>query len=214
MKGEIQMDVLEAIKTRRAINYFEKGRELPEDLLKELLNLANLCPSSFNLQPWEVIVVRDPGMKKELRACAMDQPKVEEASVVLVMVADPGAVERHQELVFQDRLKKGYMKDASQFEGLKAVMKQLYGEPGSLRRMIFATKNTAFYAMTIMLAAKGLGLETHPMDGFDEEAVKRLFKLPQEKIIPLLIAIGYPKPGLKLLERPFRRELREFVTYY
>jgi len=208
------MEVLEAIKNRRAINYFEKDRELSEEILKDLLSLANLSPSSFNLQPWEVIVVRDLEMKKQLRKCAMDQPKVEEASVVLVMVADPNAVEKHQEWVIQDRIKKGYLKDASQSEGVKAVMRQLYGEPGSIKRIIFATKNTAFYAMTLMLAAKGLDLETHPMDGFDEDAVKRLFKIPQEKIIPLLIAIGYPKAGIKLLERPIRRDLKEFVTYY
>src|SRR4030042_5856661 len=81
---EADMDVIQAIKERRAINIFEPGKEVSDEKLKELLSIANLSPSSFNLQPWKIIVVRDPERKKILRQCAFNQPKVEEASAVLI----------------------------------------------------------------------------------------------------------------------------------
>lgn len=208
------METLEAIRQRRAINYFDKDRMVGPELLEELLTLANLSPSSFNLQPWRVIVVRDPDTKKRLRKVAMDQPKVEEAPIILVMVADTKAVEENQDRVVEDRFQKGLLKERAQAEGIKQVMKILYGEPDSLKRKLFAVKNTAFYAMSLMIAAKALGLETHPMDGFDEDGVKELFNLGPEYIVPLLVAVGYPRPGLVLPERPFRRDLKEFVNYY
>lgn len=208
------METIEAIKARRAINHFDKERKVSAEVLEELLRIANLSPSSFNLQPWKVIVVEDPQMKTRLREAAMNQPKVEEASFVLVMVADVRAVEENQERAIEDRIQKGLIKDKSQGEGIKEVMRLLYGEKDSLKRKIFAVKNTAFFAMTLMIAAKGLGLETHPMDGFDEQKVKALFGLREDQIIPLLVAVGFPRPGLTLPERPFRRELKEFVSWY
>jgi len=207
------VEVLQAIEGRRAINYFDPEREIPVETLKKLLETANLAPSSFNLQPWEVIVVQSPEKKKVLRECAFNQPKVEEASVVLIMIADPGAVEKNWEWVLDDRFKLGYLKTEEQKERARQMMVQLYGEADSLRRKIFAVKNTAFYAMALMIAARGLGLETHPMDGFDEKAVKDAFDIPEEKIVPLIVAVGYKRPGVTLLPRPKRRSLEEFVTF-
>jgi len=206
------MEVISAIEGRRAINYFDPGQPVPEDLLRRLLELAALAPSSFNLQPWRVIVVDDAEKKALLRSCAMGQPKVEEAPVVLILVADPSAVEEYGEEVLRDRLAKGYLQDEGQIQGVKAIFYRLYGEPESLKRKLFAVKNTALFAMNLMLAARGLGLETHPMDGFDEACVKKAFGIPEDKLIPMLVAVGYPRPGLKLLERPARRAPEVFSS--
>ena len=206
------MDVIQAIRERRAINFFEPGKEVPDNKLKELLSIANLSPSSFNLQPWKIIVVRDPERKKILRQCAFNQPKVEEASAVLIMIADPGGVEENWERVLNSWQELGYIKpDVRPI--YTEMTKNLYGTEDSLRRKIFAVKNTAFYAMNLMIAAKGLGLETHPMDGFDEGCIKKEFHIPDDKIIPMLVAVGYLKSGITLLPRPFRRELDEFVKF-
>jgi nitroreductase len=161
------MDVLQAIEERRSINFFETGKELPDEKIRELLDIANLSPSSFNLQPWKVVVVKDPGQKKALRTCAFDQPKAEEASAVLIMIADPRGVEENIGRVLDSWQELGYIKpeDRETYAGMTG---SLYGTEDSLTRKFFAVKNTALYAMNIMLVAKGLGLETHPMDGFDE----------------------------------------------
>ncbi len=206
------MDVINIVKERRSINFFDAGREISDDKMIELLELANLSPSSFNLQPWKVIVVRDPERKKVLRQCALNQPKVEEASVILIMVADPKGVEENRDRVLDSWQELGYMKPEMR-EMYSGLMKNLYGTEDSLRRKIFATKNTALYAMNVMIVAKGLGIDTHPMDGFDEDCIKREFNIPDDKIIPMLIAVGYLKPGITLLPRAFRRNIKEFVKF-
>ena len=71
-------------------------------------------------------------------------------------------------------------------------------------------KNTAFFGMSLMAAARGLGLESHAMDGFDEAMVKKEFDIPEDRIIPLLLAVGYPVKDLKLLPRAYRRDLKDF----
>jgi putative NAD(P)H nitroreductase len=206
------MDVIQAIKERRSINYFETGKSISEDKIRELLELANLSPSSFNLQPWKVVVVRDPERKKILRKCAFDQPKAEEASAVLIMIADPKGVEENIGNMLDSWEKLGYMKPEMR-DTYIGMVKNLYDEEDSLKRKIFAVKNTSLFAMNIMLAAKGLGLETHPMDGFDEDCIKKEFNIPVDKIIPMLITVGYLKQGITLLPRAFRRKIEEFVRF-
>jgi len=206
------MDVIQAIKERRSINFFEAGKEISDHELLELLEIANLSPSSFNLQPWRVVVVKDTARKKVLRHCAFNQPKVEEASAVLIMVADPKGVEENLERVLDSWQELGYIKPEIR-QTYSEMAKNLYGDEDSLKRKIFAVKNTALYAMNIMLAAKGLGIETHPMDGFDEQCVKKEFNIPNDKIIPMLIAVGHLRPGITLLPRAFRRVISEFVNF-
>ena len=206
------MDAIQAIKERRSINFFETGKDIPNDKLKEMLEIANLSPSSFNLQPWKVVVVKDPERKKILKQCAFNQPKVEEASAVLIMVADPGAMEENIDRMLDSWQELGYMKPEMR-ETYEGMTNNLYSEPNSLKRKIFAVKNTSLFAMNLMIAAKGLGLETHPMDGFDEECVKKEFNIPEDKIIPMLIAVGYLRQGITLLPRAFRRSIDEFVKF-
>ena len=206
------MDVIQTIKERRSINFFETGKEIPEEKLKELLEIANLSPSSFNLQPWKVVVVKSPERKKILRKCAFDQPKVEEASVVLIMVADPAAMEENVDRMLDSWIKLGYMKPEMK-ETYRGMTNNLYGTPDSERRKYFSVKNTTLFAMNLMLAAKGLGFETHPMDGFDEGCIKKEFNIPDDKIIPMLVAVGYLRSGITLLPRAFRRETEEFVKF-
>jgi len=203
------MDIIQAVKERRSINFFDPNKKVPEETLTQLLELANLSPSSMNLQPWEVVIVNDPERKSILKLCAFNQPKVVEASAVLIIIANPNTIEKNIDRVINSWLELGYISPNDE-KTYRKLPKNLY--EGN-NRIYFAIKNTAFFAMSIMLAAKGLGLETHPMDGFSEQEVKLNFNIPNDCIIPLLICVGYPSPTLELLPRAFRRDVTEFAKY-
>jgi nitroreductase len=209
-KMEGSMETTEAIKSRRAINFFDPERPVGEKAIREILALASLAPSSSNLQPWEVVLVMDRERRKVLRKCAFDQPKVEEAPAVLIVIANPGAIEETIDRVLADRVEKGYSRQEDTARQRLGPFK-MYGDRDSEPRRIFAVKNASFFAMSFMIAARGLGYETHPMDGFRADDVKREFHIPEDRVIPLLIAVGHPSPALKLLPRPFRRGVDEFM---
>lgn len=206
------MEALQAIRQRRSINYFQIGQSIPDATLHELLELANLAPSSFNLQPWHVVVVRNSDRKKILRQCAMGQPKAEEAAAILIIIADPSAVEANMDRVLDSWTGLGYMK-AEMRKSYAAMINGLYGEPDSPHRRLFAVKNASLFAMNLMIAARGLGLETHPMDGIDETCIKKEFNIPDDKLIPMIIAVGSLRPETELLPRAFRRDVAEFTGF-
>jgi putative NAD(P)H nitroreductase len=206
------METIQTLKERRSINYFDPEAKISEEKIREIIDIANLSPSSYNLQPWEVVVVLNSERKEALKKCAFNQEKTVEASAVLIVVANPNAVEENVDRVLKRWVELGFMK-AEDAEANRKAPFSLYGEKGSETRRMFAVKNAAFFAMSIMIAARALGFETHPMDGFVEDMVKKEFNIPEDRIIPLLVALGNFKPGVKILPRAFRRELDEFVQF-
>jgi len=85
--GVMLMDVFEAIKGRRSIRAF-RDINIPDDVVKQLIEAARWAPSAGNIQPWEFIIVRDPEIKHALAEAALGQFFIEEAPVVIVVCAD------------------------------------------------------------------------------------------------------------------------------
>jgi nitroreductase len=65
-----------------------------------------------------------------------------------------------------------------------------------------------------MLAAKSLGLDTHPMDGFDHEAVKKEFKIPDSYWVPVLIAMGYFDTSKELAPPKWRKSVDDILVRF
>ncbi|OPY26142.1 MAG: nitroreductase A [Methanomassiliicoccales archaeon PtaU1.Bin030] len=82
------MDVTTAIRTRRSVRRYKK-KDIPDNVLREILEAARLAPSAANRQAWELIVVKDPELKARLVPLCKNQKFVEECSVFLVAVEDP-----------------------------------------------------------------------------------------------------------------------------
>ncbi|MFC1823025.1 nitroreductase family protein [Thermodesulfobacteriota bacterium] len=209
------MDFKDVLNNRRAVNFFDTGKPVPDNLIKELVEMAAKAPSSFNLQPWSLMILKDPDEKASLRKLAWDQPKVTEAPVVFIVLADRnGWQEGHPflEKNFQEMVKSGSM-SPEQHDWFLNACKGLYGENGE-KQQAFATKNTGFFAMTLMFAAKSLGLDTHPMDGFDHEGVRKAFKIPENYWIPLLLAVGYFDDEKDLHPPKWRKSFDEIVVKF
>jgi len=200
---------------RRAINFFDADKDLSEDLLGQMIETAAKTPSSFNLQPWNLIVLRDKAVKEKLLPLAWNQPKIVEAPVVLIVLADKsGWQEGHPtvEKNWQEMLKAGNMQPAQRDWFLNAA-KSLYNwNPEA--NLAFAAKNTGFFAMSLMYAATSLGLASHPMDGFDHEGVRKAFNIPDNFWVPLLLAVGYARPGLVLQPAKWRKTKKEIIVSF
>jgi len=209
------MNYKEITEKRRAINFFDPDQNVTDDLLGEMIDLATRAPSSFNLQPWNLMVLRDGAAKEKLRALAWDQPKVVEAPVTLIVLADKNGWQEGHPIVeknWQEMLSSGAMEPEQRDWFLNAA-KSLYGWSPEAS-LAFATKNAGFFAMSLMYAATSLGLETHPMDGFDHSAVQKEFKIPDNYWIPLLLSVGYRQPDMELQAAKWRKTYNEIVVSF
>ena len=82
------MDTFEAIYGRRSIRAFV-NREVTQTQLMKILDAGRQAPSAGNLQPWELVVVRDSERKMALAEAAFGQYFIAEAPVVVVICAHP-----------------------------------------------------------------------------------------------------------------------------
>mgnify|MGYP001410896094 CR=1 FL=1 len=81
-------DLKEVFEARRSVNFFDPNRELTEETLKAIIDLAVLAPSAYNLQPWRIIAVRSEQAKERLFKLSFQQAKVKEAPVTLIIIGD------------------------------------------------------------------------------------------------------------------------------
>mgnify|MGYP005847982575 CR=1 FL=1 len=82
------MDVLSTIKKRRSVRTFLQ-RDVEEHKLKTILEYMTLAPSAGNLQAYEIVVVKDKKLMRELSEAAFDQDFIYAAPIAIVIFANP-----------------------------------------------------------------------------------------------------------------------------
>ena len=187
------MNTLEAIHARRAIKHYDPAHVMTDAEIRQLLEAAMQAPTAFNIQHWRFVTVIDPEVRKQIRAVAWDQAQVTDASLLIVLCADKDAWKK-------DAAR--YWKDAPQpvQDFLVPAIGQYYEGKEQVQRDE-CMRSCGLAGMTIMLAAKAMGYDSCPMDGFDFDAVAKIIKLPEDHVISFMIAVGkgtqpaWPKPG-------------------
>ncbi len=187
------MNTIESIKARRAIKHYDPAHVMSPQEERELLELALLSPTAFNIQQWRFVVVRDKEIRKKIRAAAWDQAQVTDASLLVVLCGNVKAWEQDPA-----RYWRSAPKPVQDF--LVPSINQYYaGRPEVQRDEVMRSCGLA--GQTLMLAAKAMGYDSCPMDGFDFEAVGKIINLPPDHLIAFMIAIGkktqdsWPRPG-------------------
>lgn len=175
-------DLMNTIQQRRSIRRF-KEKNVPEDVLKRLLEAARWAPSWANTQCWNFVVVTDDEIKKKIQTAVSPRNPSSKAIVNAPVL-----------LVVCGRLKQsGYYNDRYPTKFGDWFMYDLG----------LATQN-------LCLAAHDAGLGTVIVGLFDHDLVGEIINLPLEHEVLVLMPLGYPdhEPS-----SPKRRELEEFVYY-
>ena len=176
------MDLYAAIEERRAVKHFDPHYVMTNNEEKELLQRALLSPTSFNIQNWRLVAVRDPELRQQLREVAWNQAQVTDSSLLLVLCADlkswekePQRYWRNMPLEFQDFI-------------LPAIDNFYRGRDQVQRDE--AMRSCGIIAQTLMLTAKAMDYDSCPMVGFDFDAVGKLIQLPDDHVVTMMLAIG------------------------
>ena len=192
------MNTEEAIKTRRAIKHYDPAHRMTDEESNKLLSLAMLSPTAFNIQNWRYVVVSDRELRKRIRAEAWDQAQVTDASLFIVLCADLKSWENEPARYWQNA-----SKEVQDF--MVPAIDDYYRGKEQVQRDE-AMRSCGIAAQTLMLAAKAMGYDSCPMDGFDFDKVAELIRLPDDHVIAMFVAIGkgtkeaWPRPGQLALD--------------
>jgi nitroreductase len=180
----------QAIHDRRATPSFD-GTPIPPEDLRKILEAGLSAPSGYNIQPWRFIVVQSETQKKRLRSAAYNQGKVEEASAVIVACGDADGWRKDLDLMlYQGReggMPEGYAEQAR--VNIPNYLSHFSSDEmhGWLNKMVMIATTH------MMLMAEVLGYDTAPMEGFEQEKVHEVLKLPLSYWVVALLAVGHLK---------------------
>ncbi len=80
------MDTLEVIRTKRAVRQFT-DQQVPEDVIRQILDAGRRAQSSKNTQPWPFIVIQDKERLKKLSECGTWAGHIAGAAFAVVIAA-------------------------------------------------------------------------------------------------------------------------------
>ncbi len=202
--GDEPKSLTQCLLQRRATPHF-KPDPIPDEYLEAILRFAAQAPSGFNMQPWKFIVVRDEENRRRLQSAAMNQAKVAEAPVVIIAFGLRDEWKQRIDSIFAESVRRGVVTSEVAEKQKASTTKFLESFPPA----VWLNRHTMIAFTVMMIVAEMYGLDTAPMEGFDPEAVKREFGLPEEAEVIALLAIGVGETP----DKPYggRLALSEFV---
>jgi nitroreductase len=181
-KGENAVELMEAIQGRRSIRRY-KTDPVPDDMLEKVLEAVRWAPSWANTQCWEIIVVREHGIKREvvetLSLGNAAREAIIQAPLLLVLIGIKGRA--------------GFRKgEASTDKGDWYMF------------------DCGLATQSLCLAAHAQGLGTVIVGAFDAAKAAAILQVPQGKAVVTMTPLGFPE---KIPSPPKRKEIAEFVYH-
>jgi nitroreductase len=204
------MEFLEALSRRRAIPSFDPTVKISREELMEILDQANLAPSSMNLQHWEYIVCQTSESKAKLQEAAFNQKKISESSAAILLLGNRFANFQHSERVAEAMVQHGYYGEERREKWIEMAQSHWLTEQ---QKRDEAFRGSSLWAMVFMLAAQNAGWDTAPMGGYDPAKVMETFSIPEDYVPVLIICIGKANPDVNLLPRVPRISAAELAHF-
>lgn len=194
------MEFSEVVETRRSVKSYQSGTPISDAELKAIFEDVVLSPSSFNLQHWTFIVMRDPEFRAKVQEAAWGQKQISESSAAILVA---GKLDAHLDA---DRI---YDDAPEQVRKNMVPMIHDFYEGKERLQRDEAIRSGSLAAMSLMYAARARGYYTGPMIGFDPEAVSKLVNLPENYTPVMMVVIGKQKDEPR--PRDYRRPIEEVV---
>ncbi len=210
--------VLKEITRRFSVRNFS-DKELPDEIIKNILEAGRLAPSWLNTQPWHFIVVKDPRNKSLLSQLTHGQPHVESAPVVIICCGDKDAWE---EEIYRKTIesKEGITPErADMLLKSPAFNPKLKGDDAvtfrTLEQLTYAIAYMTVEADTNGVGACIIGGMGNELTGSVPEVydlARKTFEIPENSMILTLLTLGYPDESQQKPEKT-RKSVDDVISW-
>ncbi|MEM2054423.1 MAG: nitroreductase family protein [Candidatus Anstonellales archaeon] len=181
------MDVLDIIRRRYAAKEFN-SEKVDDNQINYILESIRLAPSSYNLQPWSIIVVSDQKIKEQLYEYSYRQRQIITASDIFVFLTDLN-IDRILNELKAARL--DYGDDPNRVDQYISKLRAELSTKSREQLRSYLEHQTYIALGFAMLAAESLGIASCPMGGFEERGYRAVLGIEEDYAITVLLAIGY-----------------------
>jgi len=159
--------LLTQLNWRYATKKFDPARKIPAATWATLEQALALSPSSYGLQPWRFIIVREPQMRATLRPFTMNQPQLTDCSHFVVFARKNAVTEADVEKLV-NRTTDERARPRGSLQGYYDTMVgDIVKGPRSAWVREWTARQTYIALGTLMTSAAVLGVDACPMEGLD-----------------------------------------------
>lgn len=178
------MNFLDLARKRESCRAYDPSRPVEQEKLDRCIESLRLAPSACNSQPWKLVVVADPELRRQV-ALAADSKLlgfnhfVKKAPILVVLVREPPNITSKLGTLLKDKP--------------------------------YTIMDVGIAAEHFCLQATSEGLGSCMIGWFDEKRVKELLGIPGKKRAELIISLGYP--AVVSLRQKIRKPVEKIRSY-
>lgn len=204
--------IIKALNWRYATKLFDPQKIVSDDDLYTILESARLSPSSIGAEMWKFIVVKNKEIRQRLRVASFDQPKVTDASHLIIITYRTDSAEN----LTKERIghtAKIQNDDPSKLTSLKTMLENTVAQKiknGTLDTWIQAQ---SYIPLGIMIETSALlGIDSCPMEGFQSDKVDEILGLKEKNLKSItILTLGYRGDDPASLRPKIRRDFDDVV---
>ncbi|MGL1937348.1 MAG: nitroreductase family protein [Fibrobacterales bacterium] len=184
------MELLNKLQWRYAAKAMN-GQKVPQEKLDTIIEAASLAPTSSGLQPFEIMVISNEEVKKQIRAIAWDQSVVTDCSHLLVFAAwDTYTADRINKVFDLTNTVRGFKNEG--WENYRQMLLGSYPQKDAEENFQHAARQAYISFSHAMVAAAFEGVDCTPIEGFDPAEADKILNLREKGLRScVLLPLGY-----------------------
>lgn len=185
-------EIIKALNWRYATKIFDPNKIVSDDDLHTILESARLSPSSIGAEMWKFIVVTNKEIREKLRAVSFDQPKVTDASHLIILTYRTDIVENLTKEKIE-RTAKIQNVEENTLEELKSFLENSVTKKIQSRDLESWIRSQVYIPLGMMIETSALlEIDSCPMEGFQPDKVDEILSLKEKNLKSItMLALGY-----------------------
>ncbi|UTW63926.1 NAD(P)H-dependent oxidoreductase [bacterium SCSIO 12741] len=185
------MNLNESLKWRYATKKFDPNKKLSDEQVNELWEAIQLSASSYGLQPYKVLDIRDAELREKLKPMSWGQSQITDASHLFVFCANtdmtPDMVDE-----FVQRMADTRGVSLESISGYGDFVKKTIEPKSSEFLQAWNTRQVYIALGQLLVAAAAMGIDACPMEGFDASQYDEALGLKEQGLASVVVAtVGF-----------------------
>jgi nitroreductase len=207
----MKQEILQALQWRYATYAFDTTKKVSDEDLNAVLESGRLAPSSFGFEAWKFIVVKNADVRAKLRAVGYDQPRITDASDLIIIAQRTDTEHLTDELVARSAAAQG--KSVADLEMLKTMAGGALNNMAPDQAKAWLKSQTYIPLGIMMETASLLNIDNAAMEGFNTEQVNEILGLSAKNLSAVtMVALGYRGEEPRPKARRTHDEVVEIIT--
>ncbi len=183
--------MIESLKWRYATKKFDKNKQVSAENIQLLKEAVRLTASSYGLQPYKVLEIKNPEIREQLKTASFGQPQVTDASTLFVFCANDDLTDAHIDAYLELSAKTQQI-DVAGLKGYGDFMKGVFGSRTTADKHEWAARQAYIALGNLLTTAASMQIDVCPMEGFDAQQYNEILGLKGSGYSSVVIAaIGY-----------------------